>query len=250
MRRYRLLLVVLVLLLSGCGPQHINYGAALSPPPQLVVQAEGLVRATPDQLQLRLGVVTKAAAAGVALDSNNQRMTEVLQMLRAIGLDEAELATGQFQIRPEWSRPPRPTPANWQRRIVGYRVGNELLITTTKVNLAGQLLSLASRAGANQIGGLQFQLADPTAYRQQAIEQATTRAIRKAQAMAAAAGVKLGAVQSIRLNPTGGGPQPIALRVEARSAAADSVPVVAGKVEVAAAVTMIFRLEEARKTSK
>lgn len=239
-----LLLLLTIVLLAGCGPHALHRTALQAPLPQLVVQAEGQVEINPDQLQLRLGVVTEAAEAELALAQNNQRMAAVMQMLAEVGIAEAEMATGQFHIRPEWSRPPRPTPANWQREIVGYQVSNELLLTTTKVELAGKLLGLAQQAGANQIGGLQFGLTDPTSHRQQAIEIATEKAIRKAQTMAAAANVKLGAVQSISLNDQGNGPQPRMMMAEARTASVEPVPVATGKVEVAAAVTIIYRLEE------
>jgi len=206
-----------------------------------VVQADGQVKVNPDQLQMKLGVVTEAAEAGLALEQNNQRMAAVMQMLAEIGIGAEEMATGQFQIRPEWSRPPRPTPANWQREIVGYRVSNELVVTSTQVDLAGKLLGLAQQAGANQIGGLQFDLADPTAAQQRAIEIATKKALRKAQAMAAAADVTLGEVQSLSLNSTGGA-QPNFMLAEARAASADAVPVATGKVEVGASVTVVYTL--------
>ncbi len=233
------LLILIVLLLAGCGPKTFNYGAQQMALPQLVVQADGQVKVNPDQMQMRLGVVTESETAGVALEQNNQQMAAVMQMLEGIGIAYAEMATGQFQVRPEWSRPPRPTPANWQRQIIGYQVSNELLITTTQVDLAGKLLSSAQQAGANQIGGLQFGLADPTAQRQKAIEVATEKAIRKAKTMAAAAGVELGAVQSLSLNQNGGGGQPRLMM-----ASADSVPIATGKVEVSAAVTIVYRLKE------
>ncbi len=242
MRKSLLLLLALLLGLTGCGPQSVNVEAAAETFPQLVVRGEGTVEAQPDQLQLRLGVVTQDRNADAAMDSNNQRMQAVMASLQEIGIAKAELATGQFQIRPEWSQPPRPTPANWQREIVGYRVSNELLIISTRVELAGKLLATSQRAGANQIGGLQFTLADPAAQRLKAISLATQAAIDQAQAMATAAGVKLGEVQSLTLDSPGAGPRPNMAYAEARMASADSVPVTAGKVEVSAAVTLVYRL--------
>ncbi len=238
------LLALCFLLLPGCVPQTVNYSSAPLQAPQLVVQADGEVKVNPDQLQLRLGVVTEADEAGPALQQNNQQMAAVMQMLAEIGIAYADLATGQFQIRPEWSRPPRPTPANWQREIVGYQVSNEIIVTTTQVELAGKLLSLAQQAGANQIGGLQFGLADPTAHRQKAIEVATGKAIRKARTMAAAAGVELGRIQSISLGGGNYTPQPRLMMAEARTASADPVPVATGKVEVAASVTIIYQIKD------
>ncbi|SHJ05138.1 hypothetical protein SAMN02745165_01416 [Malonomonas rubra DSM 5091] len=242
MKKYLALLFVFILL-AGCGPQRITTGTATTDLPLLTVDAEGQVEVNPDQLQLRLAVVTEAQEAGMALEQNNLRMTAVMQMLQGIGISADELATGQFRITPQWSRPPRPTPANWQREIIGYRVDNELLVTTGQVELAGKLLGLAQQAGANQIGGLQFGLADPTAAQQEAIRIATQKAMRKAQAMAEAAGVKLATVQSMRLNGGGGSMQPRLMLAEARSASADTVPVASGKVEIAATVSLTYRIE-------
>lgn len=231
----------LLLLFFGCGPRSFNYGTVQALP-QLLVSGDASVDAVPDQLKLRLGVLTQQADADAAMAENTQRMTAVIAQLKELGITEAELSTGQFKVRPEWSRPPRPTPADWQRNIVGYQVSNELRIETTRVDLAGKLLSLTQQAGANQIGGLQFGLADPTEHRQQAIEMATAQAMRKAETMAAAAGVKLGAVQSMTLDSPGHQPKPM-MMAEARMASADAVPVAAGRVAVAASVTMIYRLE-------
>ncbi|MCK4623462.1 MAG: SIMPL domain-containing protein [Desulfuromonadales bacterium] len=241
-------ILLLALLLCSCGPHSFKYEAANSSPPQLVVRGEGRVEVTPDKLQLRLGVVTEASEADQALTENNQRMSAVMAMLADIGIVADEMATGQFQIRPEWSLPPRPTPANWQRHIVGYRVSNELWIVTTRVALAGRLLAAAQQAGANQVGGLQFTLADPEAHRQRAITLATAQAVREAQTLAAAAGVTLGPVQSLTLDSPSGSPKP-QLMTEARFAGADAVPVAAGKVEVKAAVLIVYRLADGKTST-
>ena len=243
-------LLAILLLLTACAPQSLHQQIAKQSGVRLLtVQAEGQVKVNPDQLQLRLGVVTEAETAGPALEKNNQRMNGVMQMLRDIGISDNEMTTGQFRINPQWSRPPRPTPASWQRTIIGYRVNNELLISTTRVELAGKLLGLAEQAGANQIGGLQFGLADPDAYQRRAIEIATAKAQAKAETLARAAGVALAGVQTISL---GGGtslPQPRAMLAEMKTASVEPVPVAAGKVEVSATVTIAYRLTEAANTA-
>ena len=234
--------LILLTLVTACTPQTLNFSTLNQQLPQLVVQADATVEALPDQLQMRLGVVTEAATANQALSENNQRMAAVMRMLEEIGIQLEEMKTGQFQIRPEWSVPPRPTPASWQRQIVGYQVGNELLIETGKVDLAGELLGLAEKAGANQIGGLQFSLADPEQQRLAAIELATRKARQKAKTLAAAAGAQLGEIMSLSLDGPGRIAGPQLMMAEARSAAADNVPVAAGKIEVAAGVTIVYRL--------
>ena len=240
-----LLILPLAALLSACAPPAYQPVTPAADSSLLVVRGEGRVEVAPDQLQLRLGVETAATEADQALTDNNRQMAAVLAQLTELGIGKEEISTGQFQIRPDWSLPPRPTPANWQRQIVGYRVSNELLIKTTRVELAGRLLAVAQAAGANQIGGLQFTLADPEPSRLQAIALATRQAIREAETLAQAAGVKLGAVQSLTLDSSGGTPGPQVMMAEARMASADAVPVESGKVEVKAGVSLVYRLQVA-----
>lgn len=247
---YRFLFGLLLLFtLSACMPHPYHPERSFvapgpgQAPQQLRVQAEGRVEATPDQLRLRLGVITEAADAGQAVSENNQRMNRVMAMLDDLGLDRQDLATGQFQIQPQWSQPPRPTPANWQREIVGYRVSNDLWIRTTRIDLAGKLLGLAHQSGVNQVGNLQFTLADQDNYQQQAMTLATQKALRQAQVLATAAGAELGGILSLTLD-TSGGFNGAALMAEARMMTATDavVPVTPGNVDIQATVTIIFEL--------
>jgi uncharacterized protein len=247
---YRFLLGLLLLfVLSACMPHP--YHPERSPvapvpnqtPQQLRVQAEGRVEAIPDQVRLRLAVITEAADAGQAVGENNQRMSGVMKMLDDLGLDRNDLATGQFQIQPQWSQPPRPTPANWQREIVGYRVSNDLWIRTTRIDLAGKLLGLAHKSGVNQVGNLQFTIADQDNYQQQAMTLATQKALRQAQVLATAAGAELGNILSLTLDAPGGFSGPSPLVAEARiMTATDAVPVTPGTIDIQATVTVIFEL--------
>jgi len=247
---YRFLPVLLLLfILSACIPHPFHPERSLVPvtsqtPQQLRVQAEGRVEATPDQLRLRLGVITEAVDADQAVSENNQRMSGVMTMLDDLGLDRGELATGQFQIQPQWSQPPRPTPANWQREIIGYRVSNDLWIRTTRVDLAGQLLGLAHQSGVNQVGNLQFTIADQDNYQQQAMTLATQKALRQARVLASAAGAELGSILSLTLDTPGGFSGAAPLMAEARMMAATDavVPVTPGNVDIHATVTVIFEL--------
>lgn len=247
---YRFLFgLLLIFILSACMPHPFHPERSIVPvtsraPQQLRIQAEGRVEATPDQLRLRLGVITEAADAGQAVSENNQRMTTVMTMLDDLGLDSKDLATGQFQIQPQWSQPPRPTPANWQREIVAYRVSNDLWIRTTRIELAGRLLGLAHQSGVNQVGNLQFTIADQDNYQQQAMSLATQKALRQAQVLAAAAGAELGAILSLTLDTPGGFNGAAPLMAEARMMTASDavVPVTPGNVDVQATVTVVFEL--------
>lgn len=247
--------LMLLFVLSACMPHPFHPERSLiatvpdQTPQQLRVQAEGQVEAAPDQLRLRLGVITEAGDAGQAVNENNQRMSAVMTMLTELGLERKDLATGQFQIQPQWSQPPRPTPANWQREIIGYRVSNDLWIRTTRIDLAGQLLGLAHQVGVNQVGNLQFTIADQDNYLQQAMSLATQKALKQAQVLASAAGAELGNILSLTLEPPGGLSSSAPLIAEARMmTATDAVPITPGNVDIQATVTMVFELISPART--
>lgn len=210
---------------------------------QLRVQAEAQVEAVPDLVRMRLGVVTAAKDAGQAVRENNERMHTIMSELLELGLHQDDLASGQFQISPQWSQPPRPTPANWQREIVGYRVSNDLWVTTTQVDLAGDLLGAGHSSGANHVDNLQFSIADTDSYQQQAMALATQKAVRQARILADAAGARLGEIVSLSLDQDGSSFSPPMLAEARMMSAADAVPVTPGKVKIEAAVTLVFALE-------
>ena len=237
------IVVPLLLFLSACVPRPVSQPVSVPRElPQLAVSAEASVEVAPDQLQLRLGVVTQGKSADQALQENNLRMITLMAQLRELGVGEGDLQTGQFQVRPQWSVPPRPTPAGWQRTIVGYQVSNELLIATSRLDLAGDLLGMARDSGANQVGSLQFTLTDPESHQLKAIALATKLAGRKAKTLAEAAGAKLGEILSLTVS---GGPNrhtPQLMVAEARTLATESVPVASGKVTVTEGVSIVYRL--------
>lgn len=233
-------LLFLLLLLAGCPLRQHQPASTASA--QLSVRGEGVILAKPDQVEMWLEAVTSATEAETALTKNSAAIERLMQMLMAEGLTAQEYATGQFSIQPEWSRPPRPAPANWAPEIVGYRVSNRLQITTRQVELAGRLLTLAQQAGINRTGNLHFSLADPEAVKREAIAVATQRARQRAAVLAKAAGVTLGGVLEARIEDAGTGqPQPM-LAEAAMLRSSTSVPVSAGEVEVRAAVILRYAL--------
>jgi uncharacterized protein YggE len=97
-------------------------------------------------------------------------------------------------------------------------------------------------AGANQISGIAFDVADPQAAADEALRKAIADARRKAELMAAAAGVRIVRVLDI----SGGGGMPMFARAERAfdSAAPQSVPVMPGESRVQANANIVFEIAE------
>lgn len=203
-------------------------------PPTLSASGEGVENAAPDMAVVTLGVLSRAATAREALDSNNADMDKVIQAVRGQAIADKDISTTGFSINPVYSRPPQPRageePA--EPRIVAYQVSNQIRIVVRDIDKTGAVVDSAVTAGANQAGSINFDIDDRQGLADKAIAAAIADAKRKAELMAEAAGVRLVRVLNVNANEGGGRPM---FRLEARdAAAAPPVPVMGGELSVSA----------------
>ena len=211
----------------------------------LTVRGEAMLDKPADRLRLAIGVVTEAEEAREALDENSRRMKEVVTAVKRVGLSEKEYETRRFSIQPRYARRPQRAGPDWQPRIIGYHVSNTILIKTTKMKLAGELIEAANRAGANSIDSISFDLANPRTHRAEAIATATVNCKSDAAILARSAGVRLVRVLSISLDEAAQRP-PLPIMQGRIAMAAEAVsarpPIQSGDVTVRASVTIVYEI--------
>ena len=201
-------------------------------PPTIAVSGVGVVDVPPDRVEITFGVTTNAAAAPDALSENTARCEKVAAVLRDLGMGKDEVRTNQFSISPMHGR-------GYEGPITGYSVSNTLTVRTAKIDMAGTIVQRAVEAGANQFHGLSFTLSEPKG-RAEAIDRATRSARADAEAVARAAGVRLGAVRRLTVDGSTPGPRPM-FRMAASAAMSPAAPEFApGDVAVSATVTIEF----------
>ena len=212
--------------------------AQQSPPqpqvPEISVSAQGEARTVPDRATVTLGVESRAATASEAARANASLQRTILDTLRALGFRNDQLTTANYYVRPDY----QPDPQGRNPRIVGYVVGNTVQVTLQNPERAGQVIDAALAKGANTVHGLYFYLADPAPARRAAITDAVARARVDAEALAQAAGGRLGAVLEVTTAPVAD-PRLMARQSFARGVAGGMVtPVEAGETTVTATVFM------------
>ena len=79
-------------------------------------------------------------------------------------------------------------------KVVDYTATTNLRIKTKDQELANKVLDTATLNGANQIGGVNFEVGDRSGYEQEARTKAVEDAKKKAEQAADAAGFKLGKI--------------------------------------------------------
>ena len=207
----------------------------------LSVTGTGKIMLVPDLAYINIGVRSEAQDVSSALAANNAQATAITDALKAMGVDEKDLQTANFNVYSiqQYDQMGQPS-------YISYSVENTLYVTVRDLTKLSQILDAALSAGANQIYGINFDIAN----RQAALDQARDLAIKdaeaKALATAATAGVTLGQIQTINVSTSsyvqpyspygmgGGG---------ASMDAYSSVPVSAGQIVVTYDANLIYVIE-------
>ncbi|MEX2285327.1 MAG: SIMPL domain-containing protein [Gemmatimonadota bacterium] len=211
----------------------------------VTVNANATVEREPEQAVILLAVESPAATAQLAARTNATKMDALVAALRRLGISGPNVRTVSYQLQPQYSNErPQPTERQGPPRIVGYRAINMVQVTVDTVTRTGAVIDAAIAAGANRVAGLSFELKDPQLARNDALRLAVTRARGEAQAMAEAAGQRLGEPLTIS---TGGYAVPRYARamdmVSMEAAQAAPTPIEPGTLSVQANVTIVYKLE-------
>ncbi|HEX3887289.1 MAG TPA: SIMPL domain-containing protein [Phenylobacterium sp.] len=204
----------------------------------LNLTAHGETKLAPDMATITLGVTTEASTAAKALSDNARRMTQMTAALKAAGVPAKDIRTAGLNLNPQYvyeqGQPPR---------LTGYNASDEVMVTAHDVAKVGALVDAAVGAGANQVNGVSFGLADPTAAGNMAREEAVRALAAKAELYAKATGYRVARLVSLS---EGGGidafrPQPVAVQMMARAQAAPTV-VAPGQLTVRVDISGLYEL--------
>jgi len=211
---------------------------ATMPGRTITVTGDAEVASKPDQARLSAGVVTQAETAAAALNANSAAMNRVFAALRMAGIPENRMQTSNFSVQPQYApfRPENPEP----QRIIGYQVSNNVTVTVDDLTKLGSTLDALVRSGANQLGGIQFMIADPKPLAERARALAVVDAAAKARTLAMAAGVTLGSVMAIQESTN---TRPIPVFAMARAVAQEAAPIAEGEERVNVNVTMVYAIQ-------
>lgn len=207
---------------------------------RLVVTGTGEASARPDIAVISAGVVVQSGTASAALADNSRAMEAVLQQLRTSGLADADVQTSQFSVTPLYEQQPPEREITAPPRIIGYQVSNRVTARVRDIDRLGAVLDALVGAGATNLDGPWFDIADPEQVLGAARDAAVADALARARRYAAAAGARLGEIISIEEAGAFVPPPRPMMRAEAMAA---DVPIAPGQTELSASVTITFAIE-------
>lgn len=205
--------------------------------------AVGEAVSSPDRAVIQIGVETENADVQVAQSQNADRMTNVTNAMKALGIPDDHLTTTGYTVTPVYDTGPTPIPLSLgQRKPTTYRVSNTLLVRVDDVARVGAVIDTAVRSDANQINSIAFLFSEQKSatLRALALAQAVNRTRVDAGTVASALGVRLldsrevqvdsGAIPIVYDSSTGAG----------SGAVAPTTPIQPGTLKVTASVQVAW----------
>jgi uncharacterized protein YggE len=233
----RPILSVLVLAVASVASAQTTSSPA---EPVVVVSGEGVIKAAPDQAWVTFAVESRSKNPKEAQAQNAKVMTTVQEQLRAAGIAKDAMRTLSIDLHLEsdW--------VNGRQVPRGYVARNTLEVRLDDILRVGEVIDIAITSGANNVHGVRFDLKQRDSLEREALKRATADARARAQAAAEGAGSAIGRVIRIE-EPGRGGPVPPPVPMMREMAMADArapqTPVVAGEIEIRAAVVLTATLK-------
>jgi uncharacterized protein YggE len=209
---------------------------------KLTVSGSSVIYKPSDMFSMTIGVVTHNKDVKLAMNSNAKKMTPIFKTLADLGLTDKEYQTGSYSINPQYTPQPKSPPPDWHSEISGYEVRNTIVIRTKKLDLVSAIIDAVSKDGANLIENVNFSLDNEDAAKSQAIAQAVAQARLYADSAAKAAGVKLGPIQQLTINPSMGS-NPRTMKMYSSGVQETSTPISPGEVEVSSNVSIVYEIQ-------
>jgi uncharacterized protein YggE len=202
------------------------------------VTGQAVVEASPDQADIDVGVVTRAATSQRAATDNARQLDTVLSQIRSRFGSRVTIRSVAYSVRPEYGRDNDGS----DPKITGYTATNVVRATLTDLTKVGEVIDAATAAGANQLERIRFSLKQEDTLRARALREAATNARARAEALAAALGLKV--VRVVSVSEENVGPiRPFAEMATLQRGGGASTPIEAGPIEMTATVTLTVAFE-------
>jgi uncharacterized protein YggE len=223
---------------AGAGVSHADATAPNPASHSITAIGDGVVEGTPNVLELALGVTTRDPSAAAALTHNSELARKVVGVLKDAGVADKDIQTSDLSISPNVS--------GSGSHVDGYEVDNTVTAKVHDVNKAGDIVDAATKTAGNEVvvQNLSFSFDDNTSMVAAARTLAVKRAQDQAGQLAVAAGVALGALDSISSTSVPVGPPETAsgTRRAPAAAGAPTPPVNPGAQTVSVEVTLVYQI--------
>jgi len=145
----------------------------LAATPVVVVHISEQLRSPPDEATITAGTEAKAPTASAALAASKDKTEHLVTAIRAAGIPAKDVQTEGLSIGADYEF--ETVEGRGHQRLAGYVARNSVRIKTRQIDRLASLLDALTAAGASNIYGPNFSIADPAPLRAEARKRAMTR---------------------------------------------------------------------------
>lgn len=198
------------------------------------------VDAAPDMATVGTGVQTRALTAREAMQKNAQAMDRLIAAILKSGVARKDIQTSGINLNPQYDYTNRT--GSQGPRFVGYEASNQLTVKLRKIDTVGDIIDAMVAAGATNINGPSFGIADEAPLLTAAREKAIRTAAARAQFYAAQTGYRSARLVSISETGQFSPPVPMPM-MRAQAAEAASTKVEPGQLSMSVTLSFQYVLE-------
>ncbi len=223
--------IVLCGLLAACASRTV---AGSPTEGGITVTASGRVEVVPDVASISVGIITTGDTAAAAQKDHAAPVNAMLDTLRELGIDEKDIQTTSSGVMPVWQEEGEET--------TSYEAHTVLAVDNVAIDEIPSVMEACLDAGATEVDGPEYSTAAYEDSYQEALAKAVEAARPKAEAIAAASGVRLGGIVAVSEGPED---RTYALDEAAADAAGtkeEGMEIAPGEVAVEAQATVTFAI--------
>jgi uncharacterized protein YggE len=162
-------------------------------PRTISVSGQGEIQAEPDRALVTLGIESRKLKMEEARAEVQKTVDGVLKLTRDLKIDQKYVRTTRVNIQPEY---------NWdqnsrERNLIGYYVTRQIEVDLRDLDKLGQLLEKSFDLGVNQVGDPRLDSSKRRDLEREALAKAVADAKLNAEAVAKAAGARIGQPRTI-----------------------------------------------------
>ena len=234
---FRLLAILLFnfLLVPAAVAQSDTGSGSPLPAHSITVTGMGQASGTPDIAYLQIGTDQANSDPAAAFNDANAVINSVRDAVEGLGVKASDIQTSTFNMWVQENTDSSGNPTGERT----YHAQHIVTITVRDVSKTGDVVSAAVDAGANNINGLSFGIADPAKLANQARDMAIADAQARAQQIATTLGISVGSVLTVNKSVSSDG-QPLPMMAAALSAG--SAAVSQGQLTISVQVTIAFAI--------
>ncbi len=151
--------------------------------PLVHVTGKGIVKVTPDQVDIKVRVESEGKDAVAVKNENDASINTVIKFLRSQGLKDTDVQTEYINLNKNY---------DYNSKTYSYKANQSLTVRLKDINQYEAIISGLLNSGINRIDGVQFKSSKAATLRSEARVKAILDAKQRAETYAKAIGQSIG----------------------------------------------------------